>query len=142
RFGAGLDGGRLSQAGLQPGHQLTGPERLDQEIIGAGIEAPADAGLVLSAADEEDRDYSVLLADPAADLQARAAGDDPVQQHGDRLLALVRAQTLVSVVAHQGPKALFLQDGGEKRCRLERILYDPHRAVTANLCRPAYGFQE
>src|SRR5438270_133632 len=64
----------LAQVGVEAGSQLARPDRLAQEVVGAGVEAAADARLVGAPADEEDGHPGVAAADPAAELDARAAG--------------------------------------------------------------------
>jgi hypothetical protein len=79
-FGPHLGGGH--QLGEALGQQLP-LQRLDEEVGRAGVEGPFDRGLVVAAAEHQDRHR--LLADPGPDapaqVEAVAVGQDRVEHH-------------------------------------------------------------
>ena len=97
-------------------------ERLHYEIVGAGIQTSTDAGLVVPAADEDDRHQPVLSTQLTADVDSGPVRQNPVQEDGDRLRAEKILQPGLGGVAGDRSKSLFLDDCRQKLRGFFRIL--------------------
>jgi hypothetical protein len=113
----------------QPGQQLAEVERLDQVVVGAGVQ-PLDAVLDrIAGGEHEDRRAHALVAQPAAGLEAvqprqhHVEDDDVVRRgagHPQRVLAADR---------DVGEQALLAQPLPDQGGQLHLVLDDQHPHV-------------
>ncbi len=85
--GSGVGRGGAAQVGADAGEQLGEPERLDQVVVGAGVEAGDDVELLVAGGEDEDGQVGVRGAQPPADVDAVDVGQAEVED--DELDAVV-----------------------------------------------------
>ena len=118
--------------GADAGHHLLDPERLDDEVVGAQLQAQHAIDLLGLGADEDDRHVRVAGADLAADVVAARPRHHDVQQHEVRRFGLEARQRLAPVVGGDGVVAFVRQDGGQPVADVAVVLGD-----AAPSCRQA-----
>ena len=73
--------GGAAQVGAHAREQLGEPERLDQVVVGAGVEAGDDVELLVAGGEDEDGQLGAGGAQAAADLDAVDVGQPEVEDH-------------------------------------------------------------
>ena len=98
--------------GPDPGDQLLGLERLDDVVVGAGLEPDDDVDGVALGGQHHDRDAG-LGADLLADVDAVLAGQHQVEQHQVGPVVAERLERLVTAGDHPALEALLAEHDRE-----------------------------
>src|SRR5690606_1266303 len=106
---AGVGGCRAAQHGAQPGGELTAGERLDQVVVGAGVEQPDDLGVVVPGGGDQHRDAG-YPADHAQHVEAVQVGQAEVEHHDVRRALGDLAQRLEALVCGLHRVAVSTED--------------------------------
>ena len=115
--------GELAELGLEPRDELAAAHGLGDVVVGPGVERARDAGLVVAAADEDDRHERVESPHLAAQLDARTVRQNPVEQDGCRLLAREGGEAGLGVRAPHRVEA-FALDVCAQQLRRVRVVFD------------------
>ena len=91
-----VDAARPALEGADAGEQLAEVERLDEVVVGAGVEAADPVGRRVAGGEHQDRRRPLVATRPVDDLDALRAGHPPVE---DRDVVLVELQLVDRVVA-------------------------------------------
>ena len=94
-----------AHAGLDPGHELAGAERLGDVVVGSQLEAEHAVDLVVASGAEEDRRPVAVGPQPAADLDPVQAGQPDVEHHGDRVGGCARRRARPARRSRRGPRS-------------------------------------
>ena len=136
--GAGLV--EAAHPGPDPGDQLLGLERLDDVVVGPGLEADDHVDGVALGGEHHDRDAG-LGPDLPADVDAVLAGQHQVEQHHVGPVVAERRRAPGRPRAHDpGVEALVAQHDrehlGERRRRRRRPAPGPRPTVRPPSCSP------
>ena len=71
--------GGAAQVRANAGEQLGEPERLDQVVVGAGVQAGDDVELLVAGGEDEDREVGPRGSQPAAYVDAVDVGQSEVE---------------------------------------------------------------
>ena len=110
---------RPPHPGPDPGDELLGLERLDDVVVGAGLQAQHDVDGVGLRREHDDR-HARLGADRPADVDAVHAGEHEVEQHDVRPQVPHGRQRPRAVADHGGVESLTPQHDGQHlgQCRV------------------------
>src|SRR5512132_2684697 len=133
QVGDGEGGGPLADApadlGPQAGQQLLEGERLDQVVVGPGVQAADPVGHAVAGGEHEHRRPAAGLAQPPADLDPVQAGEHDVEHDGVVVPLAGPVQAVVAVQGGVDGVALLLQAPPQRPGHLELVLdkQHPHR---------------
>ena len=109
--------------GPDPGDELLGLERLDDVVVGAGLQADHDVdGVALGG--EHDDGYAGLRADLLADVDAVLAGQHQVEQHHVGPVVVERLQREVAAGHHPPVEPLLAQHDREHLRQRGVVVHD------------------
>jgi hypothetical protein len=111
--------------GPDPGHQLLGLERLDDVVVGSGLEADHDVDSVALRGQHHDGDAG-LVADLLAHVDAVLARQHHVQQYDVGLVVAERVECLVAAKAHAAVEALLTQHDRQHLRQRGVVIDDEH----------------
>src|SRR5690625_1089006 len=131
----GLAGG-AAQAGLDPGDQFLGLERLGHVVVGPGLQ-PGHHVDGVGLGREHDDGHAGLGADQAADLDAVQAREHEVEQHQVGLLLAEDLQRLGTVGAQDGVIPLALQDDADHLGQRSIVIDHENSSTHAPMFAPA-----
>jgi hypothetical protein len=106
-FGS-VAGSRAAEVGTQPGHQLDGPKRLEDEVVGAAVQRGNGVGLVGPGRHHDQDQLRIPLAQGVAQVQPLGVRQSEIQQDqvgrafGEQLLGLRRGFRPPHLVARSG----------------------------------------
>ena len=112
RAGRRIDRGRAAQVRADAREELRQPERLDEVVVGAGIQSGDDVELLVACRDDEDGEVGAGVAQATADVDSVHVGEAEVE---DDELDVLPGRGLGGAAARETPDAVALavQDADE-----------------------------
>ena len=124
-------------ARADPGDELLGLERLDDVVVGPGLEADDHVDGVALRGEHHDR-HAGLGADLLADVDAVLAGQHQVEQHQVGLVVAERVEGHVAAAHDAAVEPLLAEDDGE-HLRQGGVVVDDEHAAACRFGKVSHG---